>query len=111
MAAEAETTTSPGADGLVVIDHFNGCRTPLMDGALRGAVHGMSLATSPALLYRAIAEGTAMGCRRIVELVEDHDVPVDRYVATGGLAQNPFFRQVLADVLQVRFNVHVLKLY
>ena len=32
---------------LLVIDHFNGCRTPLMDGALRGQIHGLSLQTTP----------------------------------------------------------------
>ena len=47
-----------------------------------------------------------MGCRRIVELIQDHGVPVDAYIATGGLAHNSFFRQVLADVLQVPVQIH-----
>ena len=80
LAAEAEATTRPGCDGVLIVDHFNGCRTPLMDGSLRGSIHGMSLATSPAMLYRAVAEGTAMGCRRIVELYKNNGVDVDRCV-------------------------------
>lgn len=89
-----------------MVDHLNGCRTPLMDGSRTGAVHGLTLNTTPAQLYRAAAEGTAMGCRRIVDLLETHGLPIDQCVATGGLAHNPFYRQVLADVLQREIEVH-----
>ena len=47
-----------------------------------------------------------MGCRRILSLLDGHGVSIVRHVATGGLAQNHFFRQVLADVLQVPIAIH-----
>ena len=33
----------PGAEGVMCVDWFNGCRTPLMDGALKGAFAGLAL--------------------------------------------------------------------
>ena len=55
LEKEAHMTTSPGADGVLVVDHFNGCRTPLMDGSMQGSIHGMTLHTTPAVLYRGAA--------------------------------------------------------
>lgn len=97
---------SPGDEPLIVVDHFNGCRTPLMDGSLRGSIHGLSLQTTPAELYRAVTEGTAFGCRRVVELLQRSGISIDRVVATGGLAQNPYYRQVLTNVLQLPLVAH-----
>ena len=66
----------PGADGVRCLDWFNGCRTPLMDGSLRGAVHGAgpapqtaaplpcpvgSLSLRPALDHRCHGTGRAAG--------------------------------------------------
>jgi L-ribulokinase len=80
---------------------MNGCRTPLMDGALRGALAGLSLAHGPEHLYRALLEASAFGLRWIVELLVEGGAPVRRLVATGGLPHNnPLLVQIYADVLQ-----------
>jgi len=75
----------PGADGVRCMDWFNGCRTPLMDGGLKGAFTGLALHHRPAHLYRAMLEASAFGVRWIVELLRDGGVPVRKFVATGGL--------------------------
>ncbi len=90
----------PGAEGVRCVDWFNGCRTPLMDGALHGAFAGLTLHHRPAHLYRALLEASAFGVRWIVELLRDGGVPVRKFVATGGLPHhNPLVVQVYADVL------------
>jgi L-ribulokinase len=90
----------PGAGGVLAIDWFNGCRTPLMDPDLSGAFIGMTLATKPEQLYRALIEATAFGVRWIVETLRESGVPVRRFVASGGLPQkNPLLMQIYADVL------------
>jgi L-ribulokinase len=90
----------PGADGVSCVDWFNGCRTPLMDGALTGAFAGLALRHGPAHLYRALLEASAFGLRWIVELLRDSNMPVRRLVATGGLPHhNPLLVQIYADVL------------
>jgi L-ribulokinase len=90
----------PGAEGVLCIDWFNGCRTPLMDGSLTGAFTGLTLNHGPHHLYRAVLEATAFGLRWIVDVLRESGVPVERFVATGGLPHhNPLVVQVYADVL------------
>jgi L-ribulokinase len=90
----------PGSKGVLAIDWFNGCRTPLMDAGLSGAFVGLTLATKPEQLYRALMESTAFGVRWIVESLREAGVPVRRFVASGGLpAKSPLLMQIYADVL------------
>jgi ribulose kinase len=49
----------PGAEGLVVLDHFQGNRTPYTDAASRGVISGLTLKHGPAHVFRAIMEGVA----------------------------------------------------
>jgi L-ribulokinase len=89
-----------GAAGVRCLDWFNGCRTPLMDGGLTAAFHGLSLAHRAEHVYRAMLEGTGCGLRWIVELLQEGGVPVKKLVATGGLPhRNPLLVQVYADIL------------
>jgi L-ribulokinase len=100
----------PGAEGVLCVDWFNGCRTPLMDGALKGAFAGLALHHRPAHLYRALLEASAFGVRWIVELLRDGGVPVKKFVATGGLPHhNPLVVQVYANVLGEPVTVHPSK--
>lgn len=97
----------PGADGLRALDWMHGCRTPLMDGALRGAFTGLTLHTDPPRLHRALMEATGCGLRWIVETLRDGGVPVERFVATGGLPHhNPLLVQIYADILDAPITIH-----
>lgn len=97
----------PGAEGVLCADWFNGCRTPLMDGSLRGAFTGLHMGHTSAHLYRAVLEGSAFGVRWIAELLRDGGVPVKNFVATGGLPHhNPLLVQLYADVLATPIGVH-----
>jgi L-ribulokinase len=105
--ARAAAALPPGAEGVRCVDWFNGCRTPLMDGTLKGAFTGLALHHGPGHLYRALLEASACGLRWIVELLRDGGVPVKTFVATGGLPHhNPLVVQVCADVLGERITVH-----
>ncbi len=96
----------PGSDGVRCVDWFNGCRTPLMDGALTGAFTGLTLNHTPAYLFRAVLEASACGLRWIVDTLRDGGVPVRRFVATGGLPHHsPLFLQICADTLGERIAV------
>lgn len=97
----------PGADGVACLDWINGCRTPLMDGTVKGAWIGLSLGTTPAHLYRSLLEASAFGVRWIVEVLREGGIPVTRFVATGGLPHhNPNVVQVYADVLGSEIEIH-----
>lgn len=100
-------TLPPGAEGVMCLDWMNGCRTPLMDGRVRGAFTGLSLGTTPAHLYRALLEASAFGVRWIVDVLRQSGVPVEKFVATGGLPHhNPDLVRVYADVLGTNIEIH-----
>ena len=106
IAAESRQLP-PGAEGVQCLDWMNGCRTPLMNGALRGAFTGLGLQHGPQHLYLALMEGSAFGLRWIVELLRDGGVPIDRLVATGGLPHhNRAIVEVYADVLGIEIEIH-----
>ena len=64
---EAAAKIAPGCEGLLVLDHFQGNRTPYTDAASRGAITGLTLKHTPAHVYRAIVEGICLGTKLIVE--------------------------------------------
>jgi L-ribulokinase len=100
----------PGADGVLCVDWLNGCRTPLMDGSLTGAFSGLTLGHTAGHLYRALMEASAFGLKWIVEMLRYSGVPVERFIATGGLPHhNPLLVQIYADVLGEPIGVHPSK--
>ncbi len=104
---QSAADVAAGADGVLCMDWLNGCRTPLMDGRLTGAITGLGLNHGAAHLYRALLEASAFGLRWIVDVLRDGGVPVRRFVATGGLPHhNPLFVQICADVLRERILIH-----
>ena len=97
----------PGADGISCIDWMNGCRTPLMDGSLRGAFTGLGLEHGPHHLYLALMEASAFGLRWIYDLLVDGGLLIDRIIATGGLPHhNRAFVEVYANVLGKPIEIH-----
>ena len=99
LTKEAEAL-KPGQSGLLALDWFNGNRTVLVDQRLSGMLLGMTLATPPAHIYRALIEATAFGARVIIERFEEFGVSIDRVVNCGGIsAKNTLVMQVYADIL------------
>ncbi|HKN98819.1 MAG TPA: ribulokinase [Pseudonocardiaceae bacterium] len=94
-----------GAHGLVALDWWNGNRSVLVDHALSGLVVGMTLATRPEDVYRALLEATAFGARRIVAAFRDSAVPVTEFVVAGGLLRNTELMRIYADVLGLPLSV------
>jgi L-ribulokinase len=95
-----------GESGLLALDWWNGNRSVLVDAEVGGLLVGMTLATTPEEIYRALIEATAFGTRVIIETFEANGVPVREVVACGGLAEkSPFILQVYADVTGRTFRV------
>jgi len=94
-----------GAHGLVALDWHSGNRSVLVDHALHGAILGLGLQTKPEEIYRALVEATAFGTRMIVETLVKAGVPIDEFVAAGGLLKNKWLMQTYADVLRMPITV------
>ena len=88
-----------GEHGLIALDWWNGNRSTLVDVDLSGMMLGMTLATRPPDIYRALIESTAFGTRMIIEAFEEQGIEVKELVAAGGLPEkNALLLQIYADV-------------
>jgi L-ribulokinase len=94
-----------GEHGLIALDWESGNRSVLVDHELSGVIVGLTLATRPHELYRALVESTAFGARKIVETFEHAGVPVTDFVCAGGLIKNQFVMQIYADALNRPLHV------
>jgi ribulokinase len=89
---------APGSDGLVVLDHFQGNRTPFTDAHSRGALVGLSLSHRRAHVFRAMMEGIAFGTRAVLDRMAAAGLPIDEIVIGGGASRSPLWVQIHADV-------------
>lgn len=89
-----------GGHGLIALDWMNGNRSTLVDHHLSGVIAGLTLATRPEEIYRALLESTAFGTRVIVDALEQGGVPVGEFIVTGGLKNNALLMRIYADVLR-----------
>jgi L-ribulokinase len=94
-----------GAHGLVALDWHSGNRSVLVDHHLSGVVAGLTLATQPHEVYRALLEATAFGTRVIIGAFESSGVPVREFVVAGGLTKNRFLMQLYADITRRPLSV------
>lgn len=96
---DAEAQAIPvGSEGLIVLDYFQGNRTPYTDSLARGVVMGLSLRANRAHIFRAIMEGIAYGTKDILDTFARNNCVVSRVIACGGATRSPLFMQIYADV-------------
>ncbi|HEV8221115.1 MAG TPA: ribulokinase [Streptosporangiaceae bacterium] len=87
-----------GAHGLIALDWMNGNRSVLVDHHLSGMIAGLTLATRPPDIYRALVEATAFGTRVIIDAFTAAGLPVTELIIAGGLMRNEAVMQIYADV-------------
>jgi ribulose kinase len=95
---EAASALEPGAEGLVVLDHFQGNRTPYTDAASRGAITGLTLKHTPTHVFRAIMESICLGTRLIIDSFGEA-FSAKRIVVAGGASNSRFWLQIHADTI------------
>jgi len=102
-ALMAEAALAPaGSDGLFWLPYLMGERTPHLDATIRGGWVGLTARHTRASLIRALVEGVSYSQQDGLEIIEGLGVPVESVRASGGGANSPFWRQILADVFEKR---------
>ena len=91
----------PGSDGLVVLDYFQGNRSPYTDSQARGVITGLTLAHGPGHLFRAIIEGICYGSEHIFRTFSGHGYTPTEILVSGGPAKSDLWMQLHADVSNV----------
>ncbi len=90
---------SPGSNGIIALDWWNGNRTPYVNGGLRGLLLGLDINTAPEEIYRALIEATAYGTRSIIDIYEQNGIKIESIYAAGGIAEkDEMIMQIYADV-------------
>ena len=87
--------------GLLVLPHFAGAATPYMDIGSKGAILGLTTATTAADLYCACMEGVAYEMRLNYESLSGSGIRFEKLNATGGGARSKRWMQMKADVLDL----------
>ncbi len=87
----------PGADGLIVQDHFQGNRTPFTDPLSRGAIVGLTLAHEPQHIFRAVMEGIGFGTRAILDTFKAGGYAGTQITVGGGATASRLWMQIHAD--------------
>lgn len=87
--------------GLLVLPHFAGAATPYMDTGSKGAILGLTTASTAADIYRACMEGVAYEMRLNYEALSGSGIHFEKLHATGGGARSKVWMQMKADVLNL----------
>lgn len=87
-----------GSDGLIVLDYFQGNRSPYTDPLARGAMWGLTLSHTPGHVFRGIIEGICYGTENILRTMRESDFELEETVVSGGPAKSDLWMQIHADV-------------
>lgn len=96
---------SPGCDGLIVQDHFQGNRTPYTDPLSRGALVGLTLAHEKHHIFRAMMEGVGFGTRAILDAFKAAGYSADEMTLGGGASGSDLWLQIHADTSGIPVRV------
>ncbi|MBA3415417.1 MAG: glycerol kinase GlpK [Chloroflexia bacterium] len=103
-AAAVEPLAASVADsaGVVFVPALTGLGAPWWDASARGAVLGITRATTAGHLARATLEAIAFQTRDVVDaMAADAGVPLSELRVDGGASANDLLMQIQADVLGI----------
>jgi L-ribulokinase len=91
----------------LAVDWFNGRRTPDANQELKGAISGLGLGSDAPRVFKALAEATCFGAKKIVDRFNSEGVPVKGIIGVGGVARkSPYIMQMMANILNMPIRIH-----
>ena len=100
LTQEAKSVPA-GSEGLIFLPYMMGERSPIWNTNARGVFFGLSLSTTPAMMFRAVLEGTAFALAHNVELARKSGIEIDEIRSIGGGSKSDLWNQIKADVLGI----------
>ncbi len=96
---------SEGPTDLLVLPHFAGAGTPLLDTHSKGAIVGLTFATTQTQIAKAILEGLTFELRVHLELLREAGVALEELHAVGGGARSALWLGLKADICRMRLRI------
>jgi len=87
--------------GLLVLPHFAGAGTPYMDNGSKGAIVGLTTASTVSDIYRACMESVVYEELINLERLQAAGVQINMMHATGGGAKSKVWMQMKANILDI----------
>jgi FGGY-family pentulose kinase len=98
LMREAEKIPA-GSEDLILIDSWQGNRSPYNESFARGALVGLSLRHQRAHILKAILEGICFGAAAAINHIEKHGgIQIHELKVGGGGTANRFWMQMHADI-------------
>jgi FGGY-family pentulose kinase len=94
-----------GSEGLLVLDYFQGNRSPHTDPLTRGMIWGLSLHHGSGHVFRALMEGICFGTEDIFRVFRRRGFELRSIVASGGPTRSDLWMQMHADVSDVPISL------
>jgi glycerol kinase len=96
----------PGANGVIMLPHFEGSGAPHWNPADRGCFYNIKLSTARGDLARAILEAIVMETRENIQLFKRFVGPVDLVSVAGGMTAFAFYNQLQADIFATKVSAY-----
>lgn len=94
-----QASQSPiGANGVMLIPHFEGSAAPFWNPYAKGLFFNLSLGTTRKDMTRAILEGIAMEISNNLTLIEENSSELKSISVAGGLTRSDLFNQIQSDI-------------
>jgi len=91
-------------EGIYIVPAFTGLGAPHWDANARGAIFGLTRATSPANFVRAALESVCYQTRDLLTAMQADGAKITSLKVDGGMAANNWTMQFLSDILNVRVD-------
>ena len=96
---------NPGSDGLMMLPHFDGERTPNRpeaEGAILGITHSNFTAEN---IARASIEGVIAGLAYATEALRKEKIQISRVLLVGGAARNAAVQQITSEIFGLPIHI------
>ncbi|MGE5557612.1 MAG: FGGY-family carbohydrate kinase [Bacillota bacterium] len=93
-----------GPSSVLVLPHFNGSGTPWCDLQSKGAVLGLTMATTRNDVVKGILDSLTYELKINIEAMRRAGVNVNELRAVGGAARSPVWLQIKADITGCRVS-------
>jgi xylulokinase len=94
-----------GPTSLLVLPHFAGSGTPLLDTRSKGAILGLTFSVTHGEIAKAFLEGLCYELRVNLDLLRGAGLAIEELHAVGGGAKSPLWLRLKADICQIPLRV------